>query len=109
MKYFVVTFILAVTFLSCSKEKLSDKAAEKMQDFVVSISNYARSFDSDFIIIPQNGIELAFKNTDPNEGEHPLYMAAVNGFGVEELFYNSNYSPDNERLEILRQLKASKK
>ena len=37
------------------------KAAVKMQDFVIDISKYARSIDSNFVIIPQNGPELAFE------------------------------------------------
>lgn len=109
MKYFIVSLILAITFFSCSKEKRLDNAAEKMQEFVISISNYARSFDPDFIIIPQNGIELAFNNLDPNDGQNSAYMAAIDGFGVEELFYNGTFSLDEERLAMLKQLKASKK
>lgn len=80
-----------------------------MQDFVIDISNYARGYDSDFIIIPQNAIELAFNNIDPNDGLNSAYMSAINGIGVEELFYNGNYSLDNERLSMLQQLKSSKK
>jgi cysteinyl-tRNA synthetase, unknown class len=36
-------------------------------------------------------------------------MQAINGFGVEELFYNGTYSLDNERLSMLQQLKSTKK
>lgn len=50
-------FIVISLLFSHSKEKQSDKAAEKMQDLVINISNYARSFNPNFIIIPQNGIE----------------------------------------------------
>lgn len=109
MKHFILISILTTTLFSCSKEKRSDIAAEKMQEFVVNISNYARSYDPDFIIIPQNGIELAFNNIDPNDGQNSAYMSAINGFGVEELFYNGTYSLDNERLSMLQQVKASKK
>lgn len=109
MKQLIIIFTLSATLLSCSKEKRSDKAAEKMQDFVINISNYAREIDPDFIIIPQNGIELAFNNIEPNDGLNSKYMMAINGFGVEELFYNGTYSLDNERLSMLQQLKSSKK
>lgn len=104
-----ITAVLVFGFFGCFKEKRSDKAALKMQDFVVDISNYARSYDPDFIIIPQNGIELAFNNIDPNEGQNSTYMSAVDGFGVEELFYNGAYALDNERLSMLQQLRSSKK
>ncbi len=106
-KYIII--ILTVTLFCCSKEKRSDIAAEKMQEFVVGISNYARNYDPDFMIIPQNGIELAFNNTAPNDGFHSAYVAAINGLGVEALFYNGAYSFDSERLSMLQQLKVSKK
>jgi len=104
-----IFIILAIIFLGCSKEKQTNRAAVKMQDFVVNIAQYARGYDADFIIVPQNGVELAFQDLDPNEGEHPAYMLAVNGFGVEELFYKGGFSPDYERLALLRKLKKSRK
>ena len=109
MKKLIFSFILAITLLGCTKEKQTNRAAVKMQDFVVDIAQYARSFDSDFIIVPQNGVELAFLDLDPNEGEHPAYLLAVNGFGVEELFYRGGFSPDYERLALLRKLQKSRK
>lgn len=109
MKQFILALILTAALVGCFKERRSDKAAEKMQDFVVDISNYARDFDPDFIIIPQNGTELAFNNIDPTEGLNSSYMSAIDGLGVEELFYNDDYSLDNERLSMLRDIDDSKK
>jgi len=80
-----------------------------MQELVQNISNYARSFKKDFIIIPQNGVELAFKDADPFNGLNYDYLGAVDGFGVEELFYNGNYMPDFERIDMLQNLKGLKK
>lgn len=108
MKQLSILISLLLLF-SCSKEKSSDKAGEKMQDFVIGISNYARGFDSDFIVIPQNGPELAFNYLDPNDGLNASYNSAIDGFGIEELFYNGTYSPDNERLSMLQELVKSKK
>ena len=109
MKPEIYFLLIAILLLSCSKEKKANKAGEKMQEFVISISDYSRQIDPDFIVIPQNGPELAFKNLDPNDGEHSGYMAAINGFGVEELFYNGDYSLDPEQLLMLQQLVPSKK
>jgi len=109
MKILFPILIVSLFFSGCFKGKRSDKAAEKMQEFVINISEYARTYDADFIIIPQNGIELAFQHLDPNEGLHSEYMSAIDGFGVEELFYNGSYSTDPERLQMLQQLKATKK
>lgn len=103
-------FLISIIILfSCSKEKCSEKASLKMQEFVVNIANYARKFNPNFIIIPQNGIELAFNNIDPNDGQNVSYMSAINGIAVEELFYNGTYALDNDRLSMLQQLKTSKK
>ena len=105
----IIIFICLIGLFACSKEKRSDKAAEKMQDFVVGISDYARGYEANFIIIPQNGIELAFNNIDPNDGQNASYMSSINGIGVEELFYNGTYASDGERLSMLQQLKTTKK
>ncbi len=101
--FFILPLIL---YAGCSKDKKSDKAAEKMQEFVIHISNYAKDFNPDFIIIPQNGIEIAFNHTEPDDGLNFIYLTAINGFGIEELFYNGDYSVDQERLSMLRQLKG---
>lgn len=109
MKQCIIIFISTAILSGCSKEKMSNKAAKKMQDFVVNIAKYARKYNPDFIIIPQNGIELAFNNIDPNDGINHAYMSAINGIGVEALFYNGTYALDGERLSMLQLLKSSKK
>lgn len=80
-----------------------------MQQFVVDISGYAKQFNPSFMIIPQNGVELAFNQADTSAGLHSAFMSAIDGFGVEELFYNGDFTPDNERLAMLRQIKGSRK
>ncbi|HRZ41540.1 MAG TPA: endo alpha-1,4 polygalactosaminidase [Bacteroidales bacterium] len=105
---------LALAFLimlpvSCSREKKADISSAQMQDFVVHIAEYARQFDPDFIIIPQNGVELCFNHTDSSSGFHNLYRSSIDGLGIEELFYNGDYSPDEERIRLLRKCQTSKK
>ncbi len=104
----ILSCILLLILTGC-KEKKTERNAGKMQQFVTDISSYARSLNPDFIIIPQNGIELAFNNTDPDEGVMSSYLSSINGIGVEELFYDGNLSVDNERLSMLKKLAASKK
>jgi len=105
----ILIFAIFTALFSCSEEKTVDINAEKMQKFVIDISNYARVYDPDFIIIPQNGIELAFNNININDGLNSSYLKAIDGFGVEELFYNGTYALDGERLSMLQHLKLSKK
>jgi len=98
-------------FLTCSKGSQPDpteKLGEKMQEFIVELSVYAKLQSPQFIIIPQNGIELAFTHLDPTNEFNIDFLNAIDGFGVEELFFNSNYQPDIYRLEMLRKLKAEK-
>jgi cysteinyl-tRNA synthetase len=100
---------LLIFLFSCTKDKKTEEAARKMQQFVIDIADFARGLDPDFIIIPQNGIELAYLDTDPAQGLNTEYLAAVNGFGVEELFYNGDLALDEERLDMLRELVDYKK
>ncbi|MBM3404238.1 MAG: hypothetical protein FJY10_05050 [Bacteroidetes bacterium] len=105
---FSILFIFLFFYASCSKEKRADIAAEKMCDFVSSISSYARQFDPDFIIIPQNGCELAFNSQDPADGMNGSYLDAISAFGIEELFYDGSLSVDQERLSMLCELRKLK-
>lgn len=80
-----------------------------MQDFIISISDYARAQDPDFILIPQNGEEILFEDIDPEKGLRSDLIQAIDGYGVEELFYNGAYSPDDYRLGMLRRVNSSLK
>ena len=60
---------------------------EEMREFVIGISAYARTRNSSFIVIPQNGIELV---TTDGEQDGPLatgYLQAIDAHGQEDLFY----------------------
>jgi len=104
-----IFLFLSLLLTSCSKEKRSENAAEKMQEFVINISNYTHQYDSDFIIIPQNGEALGFNQADPDLALNTNYLAAIDGIGVEEIFYNGAFAPDDYRIEMLQQLNASEK
>jgi len=101
--------MLLALISGCFREKRSDNAAGKMQEFVIEISKYARGIDPDFIIIPQNGVELGFNNIDPSEGFNADYLNAIDGMGVEELFYDGELTSDEERLGMLRKLRSTEK
>jgi len=109
MMKILIICILNVIFFSCSKEEKTNTAAEEMQEFVIDISDYSREYDSNFIIIPQNGIELAFNNINPDEGLNLNYTDAIDGLGVEELFYNETVITDDYRLSMLQQLEPTEK
>jgi cysteinyl-tRNA synthetase, unknown class len=100
--------LFALLLFSC-KQHRSDKAGKKMQDFIIEISNYARSFDANFIVIPQNGAELLFNDLNADGSLNPALLAAINGIGIEELYFNGAYEPDDYRLQMLLKAKASLK
>jgi len=66
---------------------------EEMREFVISISEYAQNYDSDFIVIPQNGEALITQDGTKNSNTHNRYLNAIDGIGRENLFYGD--STDN--------------
>ncbi len=100
--------LILVTAVKPLKESKTTKAALKMQDFVIVISKYARSIDSNFIVIPQNGPELAFEKINTNGKFKTAYMNAIDGIAVEDLFYNGKPKIDTYRLQMLRKLQVEK-
>ncbi|MBC8884495.1 hypothetical protein H9X57_17335 [Flavobacterium piscinae] len=76
---------------------------------VIGISKYARKFHPDFIVIPQNGSELAFQNVNP---ENPLcqeYINAIDGIAIEELFLDEKGKADDYRINNLKKIPNDKK
>lgn len=96
-------------FFSCKKEKHIADASYKMQNFVIALSSYAKQIHPNFIIIPQNGVQLAFNNTNFNDGINTNYLQAIDGFALEELFYNGKSISPDERLDYLQVVKPFKK
>ena len=92
--YFI---IIAVTFASgCHKERIENVSPDKrdyrqdMRNFVENIVDYAKSINSNFIIVPQNGQELITDNGKENGNLETAYLDAIDGAGREELFYGFN-------------------
>lgn len=67
---------------------------QDMRDFVQGISDYGKSLDPDFIIIPQNGHELLTEDGEENGSPASEYIQAIDGVGREDLFYG--YNEDNQ-------------
>jgi len=61
-----------------------DALAAAMTDLIVRISRYAKARRPGFLIVPQNSPELR---------THRGYLAAVDGIGMEELFYQATDKP----------------
>ena len=91
-----------------------DDYRQAMRDFVVRISETARSQHPDFIVIPQNGIELVTVSEDADADAElaATYLAAIDGHGQEDLFYGYNRddkpTPAAETDYLLSYLRRSK-
>ena len=102
-----LSLVIILMLSSCFKERRSNKAGRKMQDFIVEISDYAKGIDPDFAIIPQNGEELLFADLDSESALDERLINAIDAIGIEEVFYNGgNYSPDEYRLQMLLKAKV---
>ncbi len=60
-----------------------------MEQFVMAISEYAKSLNPDFKVIPQNAVELLAEADDSSVANQD-YIDAIDGVGVEDLFYADN-------------------
>lgn len=90
-----VFLILSLTILISCKKKVPDlDFKQEMRDFVQDISDYAKSKDPGFIIIPQNGEQLASLNGEEDGSAAIDYLDAIDGQGREDLFYG--YDDDND-------------
>ena len=98
MRRITCFFVLCLPFLlsvSCGHPGDDcDDYRQAMRDFVVRISETARVQDADFVVIPQNGIELVVIGEDANSEAAANYLSAIDGHGQEDLFYG--YSRDDK-------------
>lgn len=66
--------------LSLVKGETRETLGRKMVGLIVRISQYAKQARPGFVVVPQNSPELQ---------EHPGYTAAIDGIGIEELFFRA--------------------
>jgi len=87
-----LVILLLFAALSCRKDDESNVPSgidfrQEMRDFVIGISQYAKSINSGFVVIPQNGIELVTDDGNEDGNPNSAYLAAIDGNGQEDLFY----------------------
>lgn len=96
---FVIVLVVFVSVCSCKK---SDEAPlppnldvkQEMRDLVQDISAYAKGINSNFVIIPQNGVEIVSTTGDDTGSPDMDYISAIDGIGQEDLFYG--YDTDDQ-------------
>jgi len=96
----IVFLLFACVIISCNSDNESSSNSENrdfrqdMRDFVIGISEKAKSVKPNFAVIPQNGIELVTENGEDDGAISQAYLNAIDGNGQEDLFYG--YDNDNE-------------
>ncbi len=68
---------------------------QEMRDFIIDISNYAKSINNNFLIIPQNGQELITNSGEADGAIQTEYLTAIDATGRESMFYGF-YADDEE-------------
>jgi len=99
--------------ISCEKDNIPDlDFRQEMRDFVMGISAYAKNHSPEFIIIPQNGIELITNGGEADNLLNSPYLDAIDGNGQEDLFYgyeeDDQVTPENENAYLRAFLDRSK-
>lgn len=96
----ILSIVCCAGFLSACSDEGDDESdsnnstyKDEMRTFVVSLSEWAKGIDGDFIIIPQNGQELVTEDGDGDGEPHAAYLSAIDGVGREDLYYG--YDSDN--------------
>lgn len=105
MKSTILLFVSIFIISSCNKEEnntdnettfkqTETDFKQKMRGFVIGISQYSKTKNPIFLIIPQNGIELVSSNGDVSGQPHASYLDAIDANGQEDLFYG--YDNDDQ-------------
>ncbi|MBN2894123.1 MAG: endo alpha-1,4 polygalactosaminidase [Bacteroidales bacterium] len=106
MKKIVFVLLAGILTLSgCRKDDLSDiDFRQEMRNFVQEISEYAKTKDSGFAIIPQNGTQIISSEKESLVADLE-YINAIDGIGQESLYYgydkDDKQTPSDETNSIL--------
>ncbi len=96
MKALSILFIALLLTASCKKDKAPEgmDLKQEMRNFVENISSYAKTANPDFLIVPQNGLELVSANGQEDGAPETNYLNAIDANGQEDLFYG--YDKDDK-------------
>jgi cysteinyl-tRNA synthetase, unknown class len=86
MKKMILFQTILIILFSCSKDNVMDYRQE-MRNFVIGISQYAKGLIPNFLVIPQNGIEIVTNDGEASGILATDYLNSIDGNGQEDLFY----------------------
>ena len=93
-----ISIAILIIILGCKKTDPSLIGVEfrdEMRTFVGEISTYAKDINPNFVVIPQNGIELVSVNGEEDGEPANMYLNHIDAVGQEDLFYG--YKNDNQK------------
>jgi len=109
----MLLLVFPAIFVSCSGDDAqtggansNTEAKQKMRDFVIGISQYAKAINPNFNIVPQNGIELVTSNGDDTGTPHTAYLNAIDANGQEDLFYGYDNDDQATNADVTTYLKS---
>jgi cysteinyl-tRNA synthetase, unknown class len=95
---FCLSVVVIITVTACDSTKIEPDGVsnyrQEMRNLVQNISQYAKTQQPNFLVIPQNGVALVTTNGEAAGTPDQNYLKAVDGIGQENVFYG--YSYDNE-------------
>ncbi|MGB4268695.1 MAG: endo alpha-1,4 polygalactosaminidase [Spirochaetota bacterium] len=83
----IVIFGILIFILITNCNAAKQDYRQLMRELVISISKEAREHNPEFLVIGQNALELVTVNGMPNGKVAKDYINALDGTGIEELFY----------------------
>ncbi|MEQ9310137.1 MAG: endo alpha-1,4 polygalactosaminidase [Balneolaceae bacterium] len=95
-----LTIIIFTTTNGCAQDENKIDYKQEMRNFVQEISEYARNQRPDFIVIPQNGVQLVSNNGKWNGKPDLDYLNAIDGLGQESLYFGSTEDDINTPLDL---------
>jgi cysteinyl-tRNA synthetase len=93
MKKILFAFLFGVISVSCTNKEdvilnpTDSFYRQKMRQFVIDLSQYSKSVNPLFKIIPQNGIQLCTIDGEATSVPSRDYLNAIDGISQEGLFY----------------------
>lgn len=89
----LILIVIISTLFACETENQNNDLSnidfrQEMRNFVMEIGDYSRSFDANFIVIPQNGQELATNTGYADGTPQTVYLQSIDATGREDLFYH---------------------
>jgi uncharacterized protein (TIGR01370 family) len=67
---------------------------QEMIDFVTELSAYAKAHKPGFLVVPQNAVGLLAADENNPKVANTAYLKAIDGLGVEDLWYDGNSTAD---------------